>query len=277
LLEDADKDPVKKAEVVRDIVNSISKIPDQITQEIYVQTCSSLLDVSEDVLFSTLAQILAKDRKEASRNVKKRSLEVVKESPKNISVPKVDQQYVLERSIIQLLLRYGEQKAVFIDIEFDVDEDRDIEIKREYVVFEKIFIELQEDEVEFSNPVFKELYDHIIEVFVKDGHLKIDSFINHLSPELAQEVTSILMENEKNQLHDWKRQEIFVIDKSVLDPREVMETILNLRRFLIRKKVQDLSEIIKSQKEEVDVELMRETMDYNGLEVLISNKLNRVL
>jgi DNA primase len=277
LLEDADKDPVKKAEVVRDIVNSISKIPDQITQEIYVQTCSSLLDVSEDVLFSTLAQILAKDRKEASRNVKMRSLEVVKESPKNISVPKVDQQYVLERSIIQLLLRYGEQKAVFIDIEFDVDEDKDIEIKREYVVFEKIFIELQEDEVEFSNPVFKELYDHIIEVFVKDGHLKIDSFINHLSPELAQEVTSILMENEKNQLHDWKRQEIFVIDKSVLDPREVMETILNLRRFLIRKKVQDLSEIIKSQKEEVDVELMRETMDYNGLEVLISNKLNRVL
>ncbi len=277
LLEDADKDPVKKAEVVRDIVNSISKIPDQITQEIYVQTCSSLLDVSEDVLFSTLAQILAKDRKEASRNVKKRSLEVVKENPQNISVPKVDQQYVLERSIIQLLLRYGEQKAVFIDIEFDVDEDKDIEIKREYVVFEKIFIELQEDEVEFSNPVFKELYDHIIEVFVKDGHLKIDSFINHLSPELAQEVTSILMENEKNQLHDWKRQEIFVIDKSVLDPREVMETILNLRRFLIRKKVQDLSEIIKSQKEEVDVELMRETMDYNGLEVLISNKLNRVL
>jgi DNA primase len=85
------------------------------------------------------------------------------------------------------------------------------------------------------------------------------------------------MENEKNQLHDWKRQEIFVIDKSEVDPREVMETILNLRRFLIRKKVQDLSEIIRDQKDEVDRELMIETMEYNGLEVLISNKLNRVL
>lgn len=277
LLEDADKDPVKKAEVVRDIVNSISKIPDQITQEIYVQTCSNLLDVSEDVLFSTLAQILAKDRKEASRGVKKKQLEVVKDTQDSTPVPKVDQQYVLERSIIQLLLRYGEQKAVFTDFEFDFEEDAHVEIKREYVVFEKIFIELQEDEVEFSNPIFKELYDQIIEVFVKDGTLKIDSFINHLNPELAQEVTSILMENEKNQLHDWKRQEIFVIDKSVLDPREVMETILNLRRYLIRKKVQDLSEIIREQKEEVDIELMRETMEYNGLEVLISNKLNRVL
>ncbi|MBQ0741627.1 DNA primase, partial [Aquimarina celericrescens] len=76
-----------------------------------------------------------------------------------------------------------------------------------------------------------------------------------LKPELAQEVTSILMEYEKNQLHDWKRQEIFVVDKSVLDPREVMETILNLRRFLIRKKVKELSEIIRDQKEDVDIEL----------------------
>ncbi|MFO7745569.1 MAG: DNA primase [Psychroflexus sp.] len=277
LMEDADKDPVKKAEVVRDIVNSISKIPDQITQEIYVQTCSNLLDVSEDVLFSTLAQILAKDRKEASRGTRRKPLEVVKETQGSTPVPKVDHQYVLERSIIQLLLRYGDQTTIFIDFDFDFEEDKHIEVKREYVVFEKIFIELQEDEVEFSNPIFKELYDHIIETFVKEQSFKIDTFINHLKPELAQEVTSILMENEKNQLHDWKRQEIFVIDKSVLDPREVMETILNLRRYLIRKKVQDLSEIIRDQKEDVDIELMRETMEYNGLEVLISNKLNRVL
>ncbi|MBZ9787660.1 DNA primase [Psychroflexus sp. CAK57W] len=276
LLEDAEKDPVKKAEVVRDIVNSISKIPDQITQEIYIQTSSNLLDVSEDVLFSTLAQILAKDRKEAGRGTRRKPLEVVKETTES-PVSKVDHQYVLERSIIQLLLRYGDQTAVFIDFDFDFEEDTHVEVKREYVVFEKIFIELQEDEVEFSNPVFKDLYEQIIEVFAKDGNLKVDTFVNHLKPELAQEVTSILMENEKNQLHDWKRQEIFVIDKSVLDPREVMETILNLRRYLIRKKVQDLSEVIRDQKEEVDIELMRETMEYNGLEVLISNKLNRVL
>lgn len=277
LLKDAEKDPVKKAEVVRDIVNSISKIPDQITQEIYIQTCSNLLDVSEDVLFSTLAQILAKDRREAGRGDRRKTLEIVKETKESTPVPKVDQQYVLERSLIQLLLRYGDQTAVFVDFDFDFEEDKHLEVKREYVVFEKIFIELQEDEVEFSNSIFKELFDLIIETYVKDRTLKIDSFVNHLRPELAEEVTSILMEYEKNQLHDWKRQEIFVVDKSVLDPREVMETILNLRRFLIRKKVKELSEIIRDQKEDVDIELMRETMEYNGLEVLISNKLNRVL
>ena len=280
LLEDAENDPVQKAEVVRDIVNSISKIPDQITQEIYIQTCSNLLDVSEDVLFSTLAQILAKERKESQRRPRQQSLEVVKEKKNEPVVSKVDQQYVLERNIIQLLLKYGGKTAVFVDVDFDFDDfdkDKHTEVKREYVVFEKIFIELQEDEVEFSNPLFKELYALIIEIYTKERDLKIDTFINHLKPDLSQEVTSIIMENEKNQLHDWKRQEIFVIDKSELDPREVMETILNLRRFLIRKKVQDLSEIIREQKDEVDRELMIETMEYNGLEVLISNKLNRVL
>jgi DNA primase len=280
LLEDAENDPVKKAEVVRDIVNSISKIPDQITQEIYIQSCSNLLEVSEDVLFSTLAQILAKDRKESQRRPRQGSLEIVKEKKTEPVVSKVNQQHVLERNIIQLLLKYGGNTAVFVDVDFDFDDfdkDKHTEVKREYVVFEKIFIELQEDEVEFSNPLFKELYALIIEIYTKERALKIDTFINHLKPDLSQEVTSIIMENEKNQLHDWKRQEIFVIDKSEVDPREVMETILNLRRFLIRKKVQDLSEIIREQKEEVDRELMIETMEYNGLEVLISNKLNRVL
>ena len=280
LLEDAENDPVKKAEVVRDIVNSISKIPDQITQEIYIQSCSNLLEVSEDVLFNTLAQILAKEKKESQRQPRQNSLEIVKEKKNEPVVSKVDQQYVLERNIIQLLLKYGGKTAVFVDVDFDFDDfdkDKHTEVKREYVVFEKIFIELQEDEVEFSNPLFKELYALIIEIYTKERALKIDTFINHLKPDLSQEVTSIIMENEKNQLHDWKRQEIFVIDKSEVDPREVMETILNLRRFLIRKKVQDLSEIIRDQKDEVDRELMIETMEYNGLEVLISNKLNRVL
>jgi len=277
LIQDADKDPVKKAEVVRDIVYSISKIPDQITQEIYIQTCSNLLEVSEEVLFSALAQILAKESKEAKRGARQKSLQVVKPSQHDEVVPKVDQQYVLERSIIQLLLRYGDQKALFVDYEFDLEKDSYIEVKRDYVVYEKIFIELQDDEIEFSNPIFRELYEKVIKIFSEEGSLKLDAFINHLQPELAQEVTSILMEHEKNQLHDWERQEIFVMDKSIIDPREVMETILNLRRFLIRKKVNELSEVIRDQKENVDIELMRETMEYNGLEVLISNKLNRVV
>ena len=52
---------LKKAGVIRDIVTSISKIPDGIQREVYVQECARIMDISERVLFSELAQILKKD------------------------------------------------------------------------------------------------------------------------------------------------------------------------------------------------------------------------
>ncbi|WP_127844375.1 DNA primase [Psychroflexus aestuariivivens] len=278
LLDDAKKDPIKKSEVVRDIVNSIAKIPDQITKEIYVQMCADLMDVSEEVLFSTLAQITAKSQKTSSKQTAKKEMKVVKETAS--AEPKVDHQYELERSIIRLLLKYGDKEAVFMDYELEFDEfhrEKLVPVKSEDVVYEKIFKDLQIDEIELSNQIFKELYELIISKYTEMGVLKMETFINQISPELAQEVTSIMMEYEVNQLHDWKRQEIFVIDKSELDPREVVETILNLRRFLIRKKVQELSESVREQTDDLHIEIIQETMDYNSLEVLISDKLNRVV
>ncbi len=61
LMQEAQNDPIKKAETIRDMVESISKIPDLIKREVYVRECASIMDISEQVLFSTLAQILKKD------------------------------------------------------------------------------------------------------------------------------------------------------------------------------------------------------------------------
>ena len=61
LMKDAANDPIKKAGLIRDIVTSISKIPDGIQREVYVQECSRIMDISERVLFSELAQLLKKD------------------------------------------------------------------------------------------------------------------------------------------------------------------------------------------------------------------------
>ena len=60
LLKDSNNDPVKKAGVIRDIVTSISKIPDGIQREVYVQECARIMEISERVLFSELAQIIKK-------------------------------------------------------------------------------------------------------------------------------------------------------------------------------------------------------------------------
>ena len=61
LLSDTQNDPVKKAGVIRDMVESISKISDQIKRELYIKECSNIMNISEQVLYSTLAQISKKD------------------------------------------------------------------------------------------------------------------------------------------------------------------------------------------------------------------------
>ena len=67
LMEEAKNDPIKKAGLIRDIVSSISKIPDAIQREVYLQECSRIMDISEQVLFNELAQLL---KKEAVINLK---------------------------------------------------------------------------------------------------------------------------------------------------------------------------------------------------------------
>ena len=100
LVKESDNDPIKKAETIREIVNSISKIPDQIKREVYIQECARIMDISEEVLFSTLAQIHKKDVQEVNKKYKKeqKAFEVVRNEDQ--VKEKVNVQYELERKII---------------------------------------------------------------------------------------------------------------------------------------------------------------------------------
>ncbi|TQD39837.1 DNA primase [Haloflavibacter putidus] len=280
LMKEAKKDPIKKAEVIRDMVNSIAKIPDTIKQEIYLKECTAIMDISEQVLYSSLAQVQAKQSGNTNYKNKpqpRQEMHLVKPEQQK---PKVDQQYQLERQIISLLLRYGNIQDEFEDFILKAAEDGDLQLEEEIQtakVYEKIFLDLQEDEIEFTNTNFKELYQLIIEKFNQNQELNIRELVNSVKPELASEITSIIMEEERESLHKWHEQDIYVTDRSELEPREVNETILNLRRFLIKKKVNDLLESIKEKRTESNTDVIQETMDYKSLEVLISRKLNRVI
>src|SRR6185436_19153438 len=70
LMNEAKNDPIKKADLIRDMVVSISKIPDRIQREVYIQECSNIMDISEQVLSSTLAQLVQKDVMDAGKKVK---------------------------------------------------------------------------------------------------------------------------------------------------------------------------------------------------------------
>lgn len=282
LAKDAKNDPIKKADTIRDMVHSISKIPDVIKQEVYVKECSRIMDISEEVLFSTLAQMLQKEKREAARksgNKPPQPMEVV--PVEREVVRKVDIQFELERKIIELLLLYGNEVEEFEDLMLEATEEGEITFKPEMVtskVFEKVYLDLQEDEIEFANDDFKELYFEIIDTLNQKQELKVESFVNQLQPEKAEAITHILMEDEKYHLAEWNRKEIYVKQKQATISQMVSETILNLRRHLVTLKIDELSLRVKENENHGQKENnLQDIVDYITLKKVLSEKLNRVL
>jgi len=277
LLDDSENDPVKKAAVIRDMVESISKISDYIKRELYIKECSSIMNISEQVLYSTLAQIAKKD----FNNLKKKPVKefepisIVKSDKKKSQVNKL---YELERKIIEILILYGNDLIDFEEEVFSQSKDGGSSRKnstRSLKVFEKIYMDLHIDEMEFSNDNFKNIYFRIIECFNENKEINIDKFINELSDEQQLEVTNIVMDNEKYFLHDWEKNNIYPKRKKDTLAQLTIETVLNLRCFLIDKKVNGFRDEVKEN--QLDKNNLEEVINYSKLKKLLSEKLNRVL
>ena len=277
LLSDTQNDPVKKAGVIRDMVESISKISDQIKRELYIKECSSIMDISEQVLYSTLAQIVKKDFNNLKKSPQKEyePISIIKnDKEKN----QVNELYELERKIIEILILYGNDSIDYEEEVFTENSDGNTDIKmknRSVKVFEKIYMDLHTDEMEFSNEDFKNIYYQIIESFNENKEINVDKFINDLSEKQQHIVTNLVMDNEKYFLHDWKKNNIYPKSKKDTLAQLTVETILNFRCYLIDKKVNGFKE--QANIDQMNNSSLEEVVNYSKLKKLLSDKLNRVL
>ena len=278
LMKDANNDPVKKAGLIRDIVTSISKIPDSIQREVYVQECSRIMEISERVLFSELAQLISKNTQDFKKNQQKekQSFEVVKKQTEQLK--EVNSLFILEREIIRILLLFGNQETDFVDFIEVEDEDGVIHLEKEKYtnqVSKELYLNLQDDEIEFSNEIFQSIYYEMIHQLNQVDKIEMESFINHSNPDISSIVTSILMDDEKYTLSDWNRKNIFVTESVEVLSKLVSDAILNLRRILIDKKIQQLinpSDGVAAQN--IDLEMIQ---NYTELKKRLYNKLMRVV
>ncbi|TDS10905.1 DNA primase [Maribacter caenipelagi] len=282
LVKEANNDPIKRADTVRDIVNSIAKIPDRIKKEIYIQECAQIMTISEAVLFNTLAQIEKKEEKDVKNQPKEeqKAFDIVRgKEVDDQKQEKVDVQYVLERKIIESLMLYGNLKEQFEDLVLKENEAGDLVLEpelSEIKVYEKIYLDLQEDEIELANEDFRKMYARLIEALNEKEEFSITTFVNGLEQEMANQISSILMEEERYMLHDWERKEIFPKSKEIGVAQLVSETILTLRCFLIKKRMSTLQNTTEDSTAD-NREVLEEIMNYIQLNKLLNKKLNRVL
>ena len=275
LAEEGKNEPIRKAETIREIVNTIALIPDPIRREIYIQDCASVMKISEEVLFSTLAQMIQTKAKQEPRVNISQKLQVV-----DTPTQKIDQRFELERNIISLLLLYGNEEVSFEDVVIQSNENDTIEFMPTKItakVYEKIYLDLQQDEVELSTNSFRKLYHALLSIYHEQKPLVMETFLQELSAEESELVSSIVMNEENNVLHDWERKNIIIKDKKSEIGRWLQQTILNLRCLLIQEKIGELQVRTSESHLETHSEILEEVNDYIGLKKNLSKRLDRVI
>ena len=276
LIEEAQDDPMKRADTIRSMIESISKISDPIKREIYVRECAKIMEISEEVLFASLAQMnqqqLLKAQQEMKRAQKETPMAAVK-TPERL--PPIA---YLEKDLIKYLLLYGPKECVFEDkfLYYDPEtgEEKVQEISQKAKVYEKLFLELQADEIELSTAEFKEIYTFFIDKY-QHGLEDISTIINELPVSMASIIATFQAQEEEIRLHNWSEKGVEVKSKEDDLSYAINGIILNLRKILIDKKIEELRrEIATLEDQESDPSLaFQEVMEYNILKNTIARRL----
>ena len=281
LVKEASDDPIKRADTVRDIVNSIAKIPDRIKKEIYIQECAQIMNISEAVLFNTLAQIDKKESYEAKKQIKEeqKSFDVVR----NETVQeKVDINKFHEAEILKILLQFGTKEETFVDFYQEEDDSGNLVLAKtdeKRTVAEKIYLALHEDEIEFADDLFKEIYYLLIERLLNSDSFIFKEWIGVIPQHIGEIVADLSMSENKYELHDWERRDIFVKKKDEDIVLRVSQTITSIRLKLIDDLIGNIAlELLDSKEEDITTpEKMEDVKNFIELKKRLGEKNDLIL
>lgn len=269
LLEEVGDNPVRRAETIKDIVTTISKIPDQITRTVYISECASILSMQEQTLMNELNKILRnkfrkkhKQKEELPESTAKAQQEVV--DPKSPEEKSIESH---ERNIIRLLLNYGTefftlQKKVNAENKEESHNASDTEEQEEKInVAESIVSDISGDKIAFENPVYQKIFN-IYQNFIQEGTIQDQSFfIQHEDREISQ--VSIDLVSEPFELSDnWKKSyKIYTPLESNRLGKVIYKTLHSFKLAKLDQRRKKLVEELKSLNAEADSELIINTMD----------------
>ena len=207
LLDEAGKDPIKRAELIGNIVQSISVIPEAIVRDVYIKECAQLLHVEDRLLVSEVAKrrSLLAERKAEQRERERRAAERQAALPAGESVPpppmpdevqtetppadayssfipqegkEGEEFYKLERMILQLVVRYGERYMLPPSEEEDPSQA--------ITVIEYVVNDLKMDELAFHNPLHRRMLAEAMAHLHDDGFVAEHYFLHHPDPAISK-------------------------------------------------------------------------------------------
>lgn len=277
LLKDAKDDPVKRANLIIDIVHSIAIIPDGIIRAVYVRECSNILNVDERVLYTEINKIIHKVKADSWKNEQRSNLPPDQEQgklPDNSaflrSANECDEE---ERALVRILLNFGSE---ILHSEKD-EAGNEVQL----LVGQYIITELTKDELESVNPLYQLVFDQYAENMEKENFNTKTFFRDHSNEKVNQLAADIL--SEPYQLSGlWTRKESFIEteeDKLVLIvPKLVNEYKGKKVRLLMKEVMQEMQKAQDTGNSDRMMELMKQKMVLDQIKNAISKELgNRTI
>ncbi|MDA8824410.1 DNA primase [Schleiferiaceae bacterium] len=264
LIDEAAGDPLKRAQMVREIVASIAKVPDRIGQEVFVKEAARLLDIDAAALFDELHRLLNDQSRQARRKQQQ-------EPPMEVVTGGVPEEakilgYEQEKTLIHLAISKG--------TEIMLEEGIDPEEVNPVTVADWIKQELDNDGITFQVPVFAKAYG-LLCAELEEGEVPVTSWwVRQPDPEVVELVTEAL--TEKYTLAKWEAREIYLPKEKNIIFSLVRDTVFRFKYMHVQRQL----ELLKSKLDGDDIQIdhyMNEFSKWNQLRQMLDDELNRVV
>ena len=273
LLKDAQNDPIRKAGVIKDIVETIAVIPDAIYRATYIKECSRTLEVTEQTLMNELNKILrTKYRKQLGLDTSQETLVPGQYQPQAPQqpiepTPSVPAGFYQEQELVKLLLTHGSDTIEFED----KDENGDV-VPYITSIASLIIDDLKSDGLLFRDPIHKKIFDAFDRGLDSGVIPTAIDFTSSEEQDVAELAANLL--STQYRLDDWRRHRIVVKTEDDVIRQTIFMSILRFKDMVIEDRRAELVKELKACNDpDEQIELLKKKKHLDD----IRNRINRDL
>ena len=244
MLSEAGQDPIKRSEVINDMVRSIVQIPDSIQRSVFIKECARIMDVDENVLVSEVARkrAMAMGDRESEEFIRRQQSQIRRQQSTVTEFPSAEASVskslsagsspdALEYELVIYLLKSGHKN-------FELQEGRNIV---EINIAEEIFRNLDADQITFSDPVYAEILATYRQLWQESGvgvEISVQHFINHINPDVCNKTVEILTSDDNYVASElWRKKDVHIESESEILSVGVPKAIMLYRSKVVERMI----------------------------------------
>ena len=285
LVKDAAGDPIRRAALISDMVESISKIPDTIQRSVFTKDCARIMDIDENLLIGEVARkrMLSTGDREAEDFVRRQQAQRRREvaAASTAATAATDGGRVeagssletLERELTKYLLKYGHRS-------FEYREGR------KYIqmnVAAEILRDLDADSLHFENRAYNEILDLYRQLWQQTGEgveIPAHNFINHTDPEVCNASVDLLTSDDNYVPSEiWKKKDVHIESDEEILAAGVPKAITLYKSKVVERLIAEQNALLADPElpEERQAEILQQVSKLNSIKVMLANKLQRLI